>query len=261
MYSGVAIYDTKKIGTAVACELGVEILNELGISITSAGYYEILDGGDHDIIEISFSELKEKIEKEEVTSFRIYSEVEKIRPWHACFGYMTDEFVGFNYIDIQYPSVDGELQNIKRILKSMSDKLSCSYGINYHEEEVTKVFFYATGDSLVNIYPYENSSLFKRECPSRKGLERYKKTMLRMVYPGNIINNYHLSITLKGITLKEWILSDVRHGSLEKLNDEMWLWSVEENELDSINKCLGEAGILISWKPQIIKERTRILPK
>lgn len=46
------------------------------------------------------------------------------------------------------------------------------------------------------------------------------------------------------------------HGFLEKLNDKMWLWLVEENELDNINECLGEAGVLISWKPQVAKERT-----
>lgn len=233
--------------------------------ITGAGYYKMLNDadhqGDHDIIEISFPDLKKRIKSNEVTAFRIYSEQKDVQPWNASFGYMTNEFGGFNYIDVQYPSVADDSKATTEFLSSLSDKIPCSYGINYRSDKVTKVFYYATGDNMVDIYQYENASLFKRECPGRfKGQERYKNTMLRMVYPINMINHYHLNIVIGSISLKEWISSDEKHGSLEELNNNLWLWTVEDTELDEINRYLGEAGVLISWKPLTIKKTSRKLP-
>ncbi len=86
---------------------------------------------------------------------------------------------------------------------------------------------------MVNVFRCENSSLFKRECHSRfKGKERYKGIMLRMVYPVNIININHLGITIGGTTLKDWILSTEKHGTLKSLSNNLWLWKVEYDELE-----------------------------
>lgn len=265
MYSGIAVYNTENIDSKTACELGEKLFTDISMSITGAGYYHMLKNGDHpgdhDIIEISFSDLKEKINNNEVTAFRIYSEQKGAQPWYASFGYMTNEFGGFNYIDVQYPSVADEPKATTEFLRSLSDKIPYSYGIKYCSDKITKALYYATGDNMVNIYQYENASLFKRECPGRfKGQERYKNTMVRMVYPVNVINNYHLDIIIGNISLKEWISCDEKHGSLEGLNNDLWLWTVEDAELDEVNKYLGEAGVLISWKPLAIKKAPRKLP-
>lgn len=265
MYTGMAVYDTENINSKIACELGEGFFTDISIPITGAGYYRMLKEGDHpgdhDIIEISFSDLKEKINNNEVTAFRIYSEKKGARPWHASFGYMTNEYGGFNYIDVQYPSIVDDPNITTKFLKSLSDKILYSYGIKYCADKITKALYYATGDNMVNIYQYENASLFKRECPGKfKGLERYKNTMIRMVYPVNLINNHHLNIIIGDISLKEWISSDDKHGSLEELNNNLWLWTVEDTELDGVNKYLGELGLLISWKPLAIKKTPRKLP-
>lgn len=265
MYSGIAVYDTEKLASSTACELAEKFFADISMPITGAGYYKMLKNGDHpgdhDIIEIAFSELKEKIKNSEVSAFRIYSEYEDVQPWNASFGYMTSEFGGFNYIDVQFQSVADDLKVTTEFLSSLSEKIPYSYGIKYCSDKVTKAFYYSTGDNMVNIYHYENSSLFKRECPGRfKGKERYKDTLLRMVYPVNVINNHHFNIEIGSVNLKEWILSDEKHGSLEELNNGMWLWTVEDDELDKLNKCLGEVGILISWKPPATKKKFGRLP-
>jgi hypothetical protein len=70
-----------------------------------------------------------------------------------------------------------------------------------------------------------------------------------MIYTANIINCYHLDISVeKNTTLKDWILSNTSHSTLEKLSDKLWLWQVSENELDNINYFLGQLGLLISWE-------------
>lgn len=264
MYSGIALYNTENIDLKTACELGEFFFTSVGIFITGAGYYKKLEAGDHsgdhDIIEVSFAELKEKIKNNEINAFRIYSECKGVLPWYSSFGYMTSEFSGFSYIDIQYPNESNEVSKSVDLLKSLSERINFPYGIQYENDKVTKTFYYATGDNMVNIYEYENSSLFKKECAGRfKGQERYKNTMLRMVYPINIINNHHLDIKIENINLKEWILSDKKHGSLEQLKNNLWMWKVKYNEIDKVNKYLGLLGILISWKDLSIK-KIRKLP-
>jgi hypothetical protein len=83
-----------------------------------------------------------------------------------------------------------------------------------------------------------------------------------MIYTANIINQHHLEISVdNNTTLKDWILSDASHGTLEELSDKLWLWQVLENELDNINYFLGQLGLLISWKlptPEPEKPRRRL---
>ena len=82
-----------------------------------------------------------------------------------------------------------------------------------------------------------------------------------MIYTANIINHHHLEIGVDNTTLKDWILSDKSHGTLEKLSDKLWLWQVAENELDNINNFLGQLGLLISWKlptPEPEKPKRRL---
>lgn len=265
MYSGMAVYNTENIDAKTACELGERLFANIGIPITGAGYYNILKTGnhegDHDIIEVSFSDLKKRINNNAITAFRLYSEQKNAVPWNASFGYMTNEFGGFNYIDVQYPSVVDDSKATTEFLSALPDNIPCLYGIKYRSDKVTKALYYATGDNMVNIYQYENASLFKRECPGRfKGQERYKNTMLRMVYVINVINVNHLDIIVGSVSLKEWISSNKKHGSIEKLNSNLWLWTVEDTDLDEVNRHLGEAGILISWKPLATKKIARKLP-
>ncbi|MCE9789978.1 hypothetical protein [Shewanella chilikensis] len=259
MYSGIALYDTVRISSKTVCELGEYFFNNLGLPITGAGYYSILEHGDHlgdhEIIETSFSDLKAKVENGEATAFRIYSEQDGVQPWYASFGYMTSEFGGFHYIDIQYPKEIDNPDVVNEFIRVVSEEKSFSYGIKYFNDKVTQSFYYATGDNMVNVFCCENSSLFKRECHSRfKGKERYKGSMLRMVYPVNIININHLGITIGGTTLKEWILSTEKHGTLKSLSNNIWLWRVEYDELEKLNNHLGELGLLISWKPLAVKK-------
>lgn len=84
--------------------------------------------------------------------------------------------------------------------------------------------------------------------------------MLRMVYPVNIINSNHLDIIINNITLKEWIFNNKKNGSIIKMKNNMWLWLVDSNQIDRINKTLGETGVLISWSPLHLEKKKRKLP-
>ncbi|WP_339800228.1 hypothetical protein [Saezia sanguinis] len=212
-------------------------------------------------METSFADLKKKILANQASAFRLYCQNKTAKPWLASFGYSTNTFgSGFFHVDAQYPDTGTHFEELIALIKEL-DRLACfSYGIAYSASEVTDAFYYATGNNFVNIFPYENSSAWKRELPGLyNGQARYQNSMLRMVYPINIINDHHLDIDVAGSTLREWIESNAIHGSLEKLN-RMWLWKVDMNNLDHVNQCCGEAGVLISWRKPVAKTAIRKLP-
>jgi len=55
--------------------------------------------------------------------------------------------------------------------------------------------------------------------------------------------------------LKDWIGVGAGRGSLEALTSSTWLWYVQVDQLEDVNKSLGKAGILISWKKLEVKKR------
>jgi hypothetical protein len=65
----------------------------------------------------------------------------------------------------------------------------------------------------------------------------------------------HLEAHVEGVVLRDWIGESGGRGSLETLTSSTWLWYVEADQLQNVNKSLGEAGILISWKKPDVKKR------
>lgn len=262
MYNGIALYGTENISSSLAIEIGISFFNSMNINISSAGYTKYLKKGDHKgdhkTIKISLSTLKNKINDGEKISFRIYNEDKKQRPWLASFGYSTNEFSNFYHIDMQCPLQDKEI--ILDFIRSFLSKITFSYGIVYPYDDITDAYFYSFGGNFLTVYTDENSSAFKEETPGElPGSERYKNSMLRMIYPINIINENHLQINVNGTPLNKWILSNESHGKLERLNEKLWIWIVDENQLEDLNSYCGEAGILISWQQQT-KKRIPKLP-
>ncbi|WP_426576257.1 hypothetical protein ACP179_17305 [Xenorhabdus stockiae] len=265
MYTGIAIYNSNKLPPLTAYELGSLFFSVFEIPITSTGYFKYIENGDHtgdhELIEVSFTDLKDRILAQEATSFRMYCEQGDHKPWLSSFGYVTNEFGGFFHIDAQIPNENSNNEKILSFIKLLIEKVSFSYGIIYNTDSVTKAFYYAGGNNLVSLYSYENPTLFKKETPGRfNGKERYNNSMLRMIYPYNIINNVHFENKVGNVKLKKWILNDDKNGSLIKLNNELWLWKVEDSELDEINKICGESGLLIGWKTSTSNKTTRKLP-
>ena len=268
MISGITIYDTVQISSKEALELAEFLFEKLCLPITGASYYEFFEDGEHpegesfDVKEVSVSALKEKISIDNTMEFSIYSEKSEILPWFASFHFNTEEgILGLSHINIQYPFINSSNEIVKNFFQDFCKKFSCSYAIHYNFERWIDAFYYAQGDNFVNLYDFECSSLFNKECPGRyRGRARYRGNKLRMVYDFNVINNLHLNIAVKNISLKEWILEDEKRGRLSKLNNDMWVWEVEGEELVDVNYILGEEGVLISWRLKPIKKSPRKLP-
>jgi hypothetical protein len=81
-----------------------------------------------------------------------------------------------------------------------------------------------------------------------------------MVYPVNIINDAHLEIKVGARCLREWILSEASHGSLERMTGNLWVWIVCGKSLDLVNNELGLDGVLVSWKPPRSNKLSKKIP-
>ncbi len=253
MCLAMALYGTEKLTPEQALKLGVFYFSLIRLPVTGAGYYEYLirgdHVGDHDLIEVTLDELTQKIQAGEVSSFRLYNEVEGIVPWRASYGYNTDDYGSFFHLDAQSSGESSLVDCYVDLFREVSLGDFASYGIAYKAGSVSKGLSYAAGENFTSIYPFESVALFKKELPGRnKGLERYKGEQLRMVYELNLINARHLSINVGGIPLRQWILEGNNNGKLVDITDSKAIWLVEKEQLEIINRTLGGLGVLLSWK-------------
>ena len=76
---------------------------------------------------------------------------------------------------------------------------------------------------------------------------QYKPGDLRDVYPYNIISELHLNRNVHGQTLESWIKSDPSHGTLEKISDTHWLWTVEDQHIPHTQEVLSSAHLLVAY--------------
>jgi hypothetical protein len=255
MYSGIALYNTENISQNIALAFAETLFSILNVPITEASYVKpITKNGDRDFkfVNISLKGLKRKINLEEVIAFDSLSELDNICRLQIV--YNTDKFGSTNNIYILY---DNKLDHdgiVLELMKNFARQNYFAYGIKYSRcKSTNNATEYAGGFNFATIYPYEKYHFDEKKLDDNK--------RLRMIYTANIINQHHLEIGVDNTTLKDWILSDTSHGTLEKLSNKLWLWQVPENELDNINYFLGQLGLLISWKlptPEPEKPKRRL---
>ncbi|OCG37883.1 hypothetical protein A9G29_11240, partial [Gilliamella sp. Fer2-1] len=241
MYSGIALYNTENISQNIALAFAETLFSVLNVPITEASYVKPIikkDYSDFKLVKISLKGLKQKVDLPETLAFYIFNELDDI--YQLQFSYNTDKFGGANEICILYDNKLDHDDIVLNTIKNFACQNHFSYGIKFTGcKTISRAIMYGGGTNPAAIYPYEKSYFEEKLLNDNK--------RLRMIYTANIINQHHLEIGVDNTTLKDWILSDTSHGTLEKLSNKLWLWQVPENELDNINYFLGQLGLLISW--------------
>ncbi|KHK50201.1 hypothetical protein PI87_23805 [Ralstonia sp. A12] len=265
MAAGLAIYDTGSISPIEACRIGEAFFDAIGERVANAAYYRYVTvNGEQDVElkEVPLPELRAGLSSGEMKAFRLYAEKPGAQPWLASFGYMTDEFGGFHHMDAQCTAdLDDVYTKLVQYLNDEVPQIACSYGMLYQAKKVADAFYYAEGENLARLFDFEDPTVFKRDAPGRfKGPARYRKDILRMVYPCNVLNDSHLDIQIQGTSLKAWIANAPDRGALTSAGAGLWLWQVEGSNIDSVNRSCGEAGILLAWKPPAPQKARRALP-
>ncbi|MDU8925674.1 hypothetical protein RYD26_12370 [Pasteurellaceae bacterium LIM206] len=254
--NGIALYDLKNTNSREAYYFAEYLFGRLNIQPNSAYYYYEHEADRHGETvsekEVSFAELEEEIEKG-IDHFRVFFSSTN-RLWDVGFSFFGKESKfseGMSYIEIQFSNKILSTTN-SEVLDCLYDFLKGNemiYGIGYQlYANVSAALNYALCLDASTIYPFEDSNEWLYQLPSRSGEEPQYYHKLRMVYPINILNKDHLELSVMGIKLSKWILSDSNNGTLKPLNGFNYLWLVSMQELERINEVLGKSSLLISWE-------------
>ncbi|MEI2432459.1 MULTISPECIES: hypothetical protein [Lysobacter] len=149
-----------------------------------------------------------------------------------------------------------------RLAREMDDLTRTPYAIAYEiDGDLADVSSYANADGFLTIFKNEDARAWKTQLPlgSRNVPKQYVERM-RMVYPCNLLGPAHLAHTIEGGSLYDWIHAASDRGALEALASGGAVWTVAPEHLERINSILGEAGLLIGWKPKPSALSSRRLP-
>jgi len=72
--------------------------------------------------------------------------------------------------------------------------------------------------------------------------------LLSGLFPWNFLSYKQLQLPVAGKTLKDWILGDPSRGTLSSFPNDIQLWELTEEQIDSLGPILAEAGVIVDFK-------------
>lgn len=241
---GIALYHTDNLLVQQAYHLATLFFKSINQNITNVSYSSDFDT----YHSLTIDDLIQATHKDEVRGFRLYSKNENNPPWVVSFGCRAHAKTSLNYIDIQCAFDLSEEQTILFFKEALTLGF-IPYGIGYVSDNVVDAYEYVMEEGIIPLPSYEQHFLWRDETPEFQGYARYLDSMLRMVYPYNLINKNHLSIRIENQTLADKIQEDEHFGELISTpNTESFIWKVNKAQLEYVNKVCGEAGTLIAWQ-------------
>jgi hypothetical protein len=151
----------------------------------------------------------------------------------------------FGWDDLAFPF---ELKWIREFLRKLAGICEMTYGIGYQRPFVQGPDLYAYGISAGLSYAgpdREESNRIALWMRERMGNNRHKSGMLRDVYRVNVLTDAHFRVNVDDVPLRQWIGATAKRGSLEPINDKVWLWHVPADRLHDVQTTLARAGRLI----------------
>lgn len=140
------------------------------------------------------------------------------------------------------------------LMKNVSQFCDYEYGIGFERRYVWGPDMYCGGTiytgSRLEVSDFERNQIGawmrKYALPSGK----YQVGDFRDIYSYNMLTEPHLIRQVGSKSLKDWILSNPAHGTLEKVTDRHWLWSIDPEQIPTIQEALEPTGILLCYKPK-----------
>ena len=141
-------------------------------------------------------------------------------------------------------------ENLKKVLDNLLSFGDFKYGICYQRPYNMGPADYAGGAlGGIDLPREEESKIGSWNRKYTLNPHYYRTGLLRDVYPFNIFVQTHLNEKVGDQTLEQWIRSNSRHGTLDKLTDNHWLWSIVPEDIAAAQEILQEAGLLLCYKP------------
>lgn len=181
--------------------------------------------------------------------------------WQACATWSTPVHssvpdVYFGYREDIGPFSSDSCEHVARLV---TDRHPVGYGICYERDARLGPEAYAIGMQMGygRTQPDEieakRIALFGREfyAPRPDEPERFRHLagMLRDSYAISVLSEKHLAVSVRGQSLKEWIASDRRHGTLNQIGARNWLWLVDADNQELVRNELAAAQLIIVLPP------------
>lgn len=169
--------------------------------------------------------------------------------WYACLSKKGSTFILCIDLDVYSPSQ----ADIEDLVQEIQNLNHIEYGYSFDMGMEKGPAFYADGGTLNGDKYFARAQLEEIAKWSHAIGESQKlgfpvSDLLRDIYPLNFLNPHHLSMQVKDQSLKDWIESDPKRGSLKPLIEgKLWTWTVPEHRIQPIRKVLGPERLLISW--------------
>jgi hypothetical protein len=137
------------------------------------------------------------------------------------------------------------------IAGAVAEAVEPEYGIGYYREHKLGPSFYAIG--ICKGLSYSEEDMEAASHISKWGqigmeLKIWKKGLLRDLYPWNFVSELQLSALISGVSLRDWIQSDKRRGSLSSFWNGLTLWEVDEAHLVQVRSELWNSGLIFNWR-------------
>ena len=167
--------------------------------------------------------------------------------WYVCaeLSFVPDKSMQFCFKDgIGEPYVD----MFERVAERVCELVSPVYGFGYQRPFDKGPDFYAFG--MVSGLDYSKEEMRQKDTIAAwshelMGRKRHLQGMLRDVYPLNLISDSHAAMRINGLPLVDWITQEPSHGTIQRIAQSCWLWTVEKRWLRKVKSELNEADFLI----------------
>lgn len=177
-------------------------------------------------------------------------------------GFDDGSNVGFSLVDLSVSRADAlPDQDVINVFRIIDAAFTPAYGFAFTTDRPEQVMSYANMNGATLFAGNEDPFSFTDDLSEWSGgKDTFKRSRLRMVYPYNLLNQSHLAISIDDQPLGDWIQGRDDRGRLVDWSSRAAIWIVPAKALVQVNRRLGEAGLLISWRPNRSTGQPRKLP-
>jgi hypothetical protein len=181
-------------------------------------------------------------------------------PWRQ--SYLSADYEGarrgcFLYLTVREPIAQIRSPLMKLMALEIAEILSPSYGFGFTRSCRLGPGLFAVGIMAGDMVVPKDEAEYQLRLRDNRwgdmGMESkvYDRGVMRDVFPINYLNSEHLRKRVNGISLEKWIRQDAARGVLTPITNQLTEWSVNDQELASLNALLATEGVTYDWRRDV----------
>ena len=140
-----------------------------------------------------------------------------------------------------------DIKLINHLVKDLSRITTSKYGYAYQRDFTKGPLWYPRGVISGLEYGNPERKLITKWANAYYYKRIYNTGDFRDIYPINIISQEHLDSKIEGQRLEDWVIENPSHGIIEKLDQNLYSWQLQHEEIKIVQKKMQELGLLLSY--------------